>query len=185
MSLALTYLIEFLFIKYLHRRKYQKFHKNKNAFLYSVQFLIPLITIFVFLIFLWLNLAGTILISLALFFLLINIILFELYDALAKSFDLLSEQQKFKQEQHEYANRLSLLESHHEEWQQFRHDIKNRLSPLYGFVHQYPNAELEDILDNIIPKILQKPVIETGHIVIDGLINSKLHFTLANNIKVL
>lgn len=51
MSLALTYLIEFLFIKYLHRRKYQKFHKNKNAFLYSVQFLIPLITIFVFLIF--------------------------------------------------------------------------------------------------------------------------------------
>lgn len=59
------------------------------------------------------------------------------------------------------------------------------MTPLYGFVHQYPNAELEDILANIFPKTLQEPVIETGHIVIDGLINSKLHFTLANSIEVL
>lgn len=59
------------------------------------------------------------------------------------------------------------------------------MTPLYGFVHQYPNAELESILANIIPETLQKPVIETGHIVIDGLINSKLHFTLANNIELL
>ncbi|HBY90027.1 MAG TPA: hypothetical protein DEO37_06280 [Aerococcaceae bacterium] len=185
MSVVFTYLVEFLFIKYLHRRKYRALHKNKNIFLYTIQFIIPLITIIIFLLFLWINLSGTILMSLALFFLLINIILFELYDALAKSFDLLSEQQNFKQEQLEYASHLRLLESHNEEWRQFRHDIKNRLTPLYGFIRQYPNSELESILIDIVPDNLQKPVIETGHIAIDGIINSKLHSVSDNEIEVI
>lgn len=184
-AVAFTYLVEFLFIKYLYRRNYQKVHKNNHKFLYTIQFIIPLVTIIIFLLFIRLNLPGPIFLSLALFFLLINIILFELYDALARSFDLLTEQQNFKQEQLEYANQLRLLESHNEEWRQFRHDLKNRLSPLYGFVHRYPDSNLEDILTHVLPDNLKQPIIETGHITIDGIVNSKLHNVSDMNIDLM
>lgn len=75
-------------------------------------------------------------IAIALFFIAINVILFELYDALSKSFNLLSEQQNFRQEQVDYANQLMMMESNAEEWREFRHNLTNRLTPLYGFLEQ-------------------------------------------------
>lgn len=174
-AITLVYLIEYVFIKYLYRRNYQNIHQRKHTFLYAVQFIIPLVTVIVLLLFIKINLSGIVFICLTLFFLLINIVLFELYDALARSFDLLSEQQTFKQEQAEYANQLRMIESHNEESKQFRHDLKNRLTPLYGFIDRYPDTELESILRGIIPENLKEPRVATGHIVIDSIINSKLN----------
>src|SRR5699024_12274433 len=79
-------------------------------------------------------------IAIAVFFVLINIILFELYDALARSFNLLAEQQNYEQVQSDYANQLRLFESHTEEWLTFIHALVNRLTPLYVFIHRYPNS---------------------------------------------
>lgn len=154
-AVTLVYLIEYVFIKYLHRRNYQSLHHNKHTFLYAVQFIMPLVTIIIFLFFIRINLSGTAFMIFSLFSLLTNIVLFELYDALAKSFDLLTEEQNFKQEQLEYANQLKLIETHSEEWEHFRHDLKNRLTPLYGFIDRYPDTELKNIIVNIVPEELK------------------------------
>lgn len=184
-AVTLVYLIEYIFIKYLYRRNYQPFHQKKHTFLYAVQFIVPLLTIIVFLIVLNTTLSGSVFMIIALFFLLINIVLFELYDALARSFDLLTEQQTFKQEQAEYANQLRMIESHNEESKQFRHDLKNRLTPLYGFIDRYPDTELESILRGIIPENLKEPRVATGHIAIDSIINSKLNSILDEGIEIM
>ena len=138
-SLVLSYLIEYVLVKYLIRRKYNFISIYNNRLLSFSQLVIPLLTTIVFLIFIKdSSISEFQFITLALFFILINVILFELYDALSRSFNLLSEQQNFKQEQLDYANQLKMIKSHDEEWREFRHDLANRLTPLYGFVDQIP-----------------------------------------------
>ncbi|MBZ6527945.1 GHKL domain-containing protein [Aerococcaceae bacterium DSM 111021] len=174
-SLVLSYLIEYVLVKYLIRRKYNFISIYNNRLLSFSQLVIPLLTTIVFLIFIKdSSISEFQFITLALFFILINVILFELYDALSRSFNLLSEQQNFKQEQLDYANQLKMIKSHDEEWREFRHDLANRLTPLYGFVDQYPNRELQDIIFDIVPEPLKEPISKTGHIAIDSIINTKL-----------
>lgn len=183
-AITLTYLIEYIFIKYLSRRNYQNINRNNHHLLAIVQFVVPSITILLFL-FLMNNssLTQEEFIAIALFFIAINVILFELYDALSKSFNLLSEQQNFRQEQVDYANQLMMMESNAEEWREFRHDLTNRLTPLYGFVEQYPNTDLQEIISNIVPERIKKLIVQSGNITVDSIINTKLQSASANDIN--
>ncbi|MBA5730212.1 GHKL domain-containing protein [Aerococcaceae bacterium INB8] len=183
-AVTLNYLTEYLFIKHLSRRKYQTIYHIKHTFLERVQLIVPLITVLFFLLIANKPLLTEIeFIAVAVFFILINIILFELYDALARSFNLLAEQQNYEQVHSDYANQLQLFESHTEEWREFRHDLANRLTPLYGFIDRYPNSELEDIITNIIPLNLKEKSINTKNMVIDSVINSKLQAASNKNIS--
>src|SRR5699024_9835956 len=125
-------LLNFYTIDYQDASSYQSIiaitltYLNNHHLLAIVQFVVPSITILLFL-FLMNNssLTQKEFIAIALFFIAINVILFELYDELSKSFNLLSEQQNFRQEQVDYANQLMMMEPNAEEWREFRHDLTN------------------------------------------------------------
>lgn len=117
--------------------------------------------------------------------LIINFMVFILFDRIALLYKERQESALIKQQNEYYANQLLLVEDLHKTTSKLRHDIKNHLITINSFLEkdkigeaQAHIAEIMDVYQN------RLEVVHTGCPGVDGLLNSKLRSASDLGIKV-
>ena len=122
--------------------------------------------------------------SVALLFI-INATAFYLYDALSQSYIKQSQIRILEKENFLYSRQCEIMQSSTEELQSFRHDMNNQFIAIVQLLNSKKYEEAEIQLQKLSELTKSKIIFSTsGNVIIDGLINYKLQYAVADNIKV-
>lgn len=118
------------------------------------------------------------------FLLIINIMVFYLYDNIVRSYSDMHEKSTLEQQNKAYINQIKIVYDSQRAMQYYRHDIKNHLYKMQDMIE---NKEYEKLIEYIGESIeymkLGRKVIESGNPDIDSLLNYKLRDIDEQNIK--
>lgn len=118
--------------------------------------------------------------------LIINILVFNLYERLLKNYNDKIEKIVFEQEKQYYYNQCSIIEKNAEDTRIFRHDMKNHMMTILEMLKDNKTKEAENMISKLFSeKLTEKGTYsDTGNIAIDSVLNYKLKEAEDNNIKV-
>jgi signal transduction histidine kinase len=117
--------------------------------------------------------------------LLINIIVFYLFDSISRLMTDSPKQHLMEQQNQYYENQLSLMKDTLTTTKVIRHDLKNRLIPIYDLALNSKNNELVEQLSELTNCfILENEYAFSGNSAIDSIINFKLQQAKKENIDV-
>lgn len=118
--------------------------------------------------------------------LLINAIVFYLYESLMEGYSLRLQSIIFEQEKEFYYEQCKYMEENEEELRRFRHDTKNHLLAISGMINNENYSEANEYISSIVSKKLSKENIfsDTGNIAVDSVINYKLNEAKNCGIKI-
>ena len=107
--------------------------------------------------------------------LIINFMMFCLYDRVSLLYKEWQESALIKQQNEYYVNQLLLAEDLHKTTSKLRHDIKNHLLTVNSFLEEDKIDEAEKHISSIIGSYQNKTeIVHTGYPAVDGLLNYKL-----------
>lgn len=104
----------------------------------------------------------------------LNIIVFALYDNLEKNYIRKIELSNAEQEKEIYYNQCKTIMHANESLKQFRHDINNQLQTINILLDNGNLSELKNHIDNLMSEKSEVTSYYTGNIVVDGLLSYKL-----------
>lgn len=114
-----------------------------------------------------------------------NVTAFYLYDSLARNYIKHSKFVILQQEKELYNKQYEIMQNSTEELQKFRHDINNHFLAIYELLSSEKYEDAKKQLINLTNLTKDKIIFSnSGNIIIDGLINCKLHNILKENIKI-
>lgn len=118
--------------------------------------------------------------------LLVNYVIFEVYDWMSRDAELKSQNRLYQQQLDLCNNQAEERESLYLEIRRIRHDMKNHLTGLFGMIHagesDAAEAYIQKMLDDGIGDRIGE-VSRSGNIVIDSLINHKYELAQKNQIQ--
>lgn len=118
--------------------------------------------------------------------LLVNYVIFEVYDWMSRDAELRSQNRLYQQQLDLCNNQAEERESLYLEIRRIRHDMKNHLTGLFGMIHagesDAAEAYIQKMLDDGIGDRIGE-VSRSGNIVIDSLINHKYALAQKNQIQ--
>lgn len=117
--------------------------------------------------------------------LLLNFIIFYLYDSLSKSFNEKMQTEFAKREIVYYRNQSEIIQKNTYELKQFRHDIKNHIIVIEQLIKQQKTEEALEYLSKLTSNLTSTNVYSsTGNFAIDSIINYKLSKAANLGIKI-
>lgn len=124
-------------------------------------------------------LASAVLVLLA-----INILLFYLYDKLLLEDNLKYENLLLSQQNNAYEKQSILIQQFQKSMREDRHNLHNHLAAISGLAEQGQNTELIEYVKKLTINVrAQEAGINSGHPIIDALINNKLYLSQHYHIK--
>lgn len=116
--------------------------------------------------------------------LIINIMVFYLYDSIVKSYTDMHEKSILEQQNKSYINQLNLVYDSQKTIQFYRHDMRNHLYKMRDMVENEQFAKLKEYISQTTKYMkLDKKIIESGNTDIDCLLNYKLRNVDEMNIE--
>ncbi len=117
--------------------------------------------------------------------LMLNFIIFYMYDSISKSFKEKMQSELAKRETAYYHHQAELICRNSEDLKHFRHDMKNRLIALQQLMIQQKNEEAMQYLSNVTEKLTTiKLFSETGNLAADSILNYKLTHAAEADIQI-
>lgn len=117
--------------------------------------------------------------------LVINFMVFILFDRIALLYKERQESALIKQQNEYYANQLFLVEDLHKTTSKLRHDIKNHLITINSFLEEGNIDEAQTQISEIMGVYQNKSeIVHTGYPAVDGLLNFKLRSVSDLGIKI-
>ncbi len=117
--------------------------------------------------------------------LIINFMVFFLFDRISLLYKERQESALIKQQNEYYANQLLLVEDLHKTTSKFRHDIKNHLITINSFLKEGNIDEAQTQISEIMGVYQNKSeIVHTGYPAVDGLLNFKLQSVSDLGIKI-
>jgi len=117
--------------------------------------------------------------------LLINFLVFFLYDQILKSYRKEFENQVLTQQNEAYKNQFDIIKESQENIRIMRHDIKNHISALTVLVREKNTDRLLNYLESISDTVeVEKEYVKTGNEDIDSILNYKIHEAKELNVEV-
>lgn len=117
--------------------------------------------------------------------LVINILMFTLYDFLAASYIRNMQLALHEQEKAYYQHQCELMLTSQNEMSAFRHDIRNHLTVLTDLIAKHNDTEVLHYLDTLIKEThFRGNYSKSGNVSIDSIINYKLRYAEEQNISV-
>lgn len=136
------YIIERFIVK---KRK-----KNTTPPYWNILMIIPVVSIVVLHIMVIFSLNNqTIMITVGSGILMINLIIFFLYDALAETYERLQDNMFFERQVASYSHQLDVMMKTEEKITLLRHDMKHHLNELYGMAKQNRGMEIVEYIDHM------------------------------------
>ena len=106
--------------------------------------------------------------------LLINPLIFVLYELISDKYALQIERILFENNINHYQNQLSVISQSEQKAKQLSHDLNNYLQGLVGMIENNDISGSKEYLEELLNKVNSNSVINTGNHAIDSLINYKL-----------
>ena len=173
----------------LSKTKKDKRHSDIPGRVYSVILLIPIISVILMN---WLFLLAsnyTVYTNMAIisgcFFLLMNYIIFEVYDKISLDAELKSENRLYCKQLELCSAQASDQENFYSEIRRTRHDMKNHLTGLFEMIKQGHNEEACEYIERLLKdgiNVDAEEISRSGNIIIDSLINHKYKIAKSNGI---
>ncbi|RKD31111.1 sensor histidine kinase [Lacrimispora algidixylanolytica] len=114
----------------------------------------------------------------------INILLFYLYDKLLLEENLKYENLLLSQQNNAYEKQSVLIQRFQKSLREDRHNLHNHLAAISGLAEQGQNTELIEYIKKLTVNVkAQEAGIDSGHPVIDALINNKLYLSQHYHVK--
>ncbi|RKM62782.1 ATP-binding protein [Butyrivibrio sp. XB500-5] len=174
----------------LSRTKREKRHNDIPLKIYSIILIIPIVTIILMN---WLFMIASIQTAYAniaiisgCFFLLMNYIIFEVYDRISLDAELKSENRLYCKQLELCSAQASDQENFYAEIRRTRHDMKNHLTGLFEMIKQGHNKEACEYIERLLKdgiNVNAEEISRSGNIIIDSLINHKYKIAKENGIK--
>lgn len=115
--------------------------------------------------------------------LIINPIVFVLYDLLSDKYALQIEKILFENNINHYQNQLSVISKSEQRAKELSHDLNNYLQGLVGMIENNDISGSKEYLEELLNKVNSNSVINTGNNAIDSLINYKISIMNEKNIE--
>ncbi len=167
-----------------------KRHSDVPVRVYSIILIIPIVTIvlmnWLFLIASHQTAYANLAIISGCFFLLMNYIIFEVYDRISLDAELKSENRLYCKQLELCSAQASDQENFYAEIRRTRHDMKNHLTGLFEMIKQGHNKEACEYIERLLKdgiNVNEEEISRSGNIIIDSLINHKYKIAKENGIK--
>lgn len=116
--------------------------------------------------------------------LIINALIFYLFDSLIKLYNDRHEKMMLEQQNKAYINQIKLVYDSQNALRYYRHDMRNHLFKMRDMVEKSEYKQLEEYIDQAVSYMkIDKKVIDSGNSEIDSLLNYKLRNIEEMNIK--
>lgn len=181
-TVLLISICEFVIERSAVKKKYASFTPPY----WNIMMLIPVLSIGILFVLIMNNLNNrVILITVSAGILIINMLIFYLYNALMDTYLKLEEKNLFERQVESYANQLDILMQSEEKIRALRHDMKHHLNELSIMAHREENQEIINYIKNMQAFMTNtKEYLNSGNQNIDSVLNYMLNRAKENLSKV-